>query len=120
MHRDWNRLIARTLALLWAAHWSFFAVASEMAEPVDPAQKAFVCLLAIGLTFGSALLPWLSVRIGGVVLLLEGVALCLLNAMFFHNPPATQVFLLLTLALPPLACGLLLLTRPRHTGPQPG
>ena len=112
------RSIAKTLALLWAAFWVFFVVASALAEPTGPGSKAFVCLLGIGFFLISAMVACRWDRIGGVLLTVEGVGLCIANFTFLHNPPATQMLLLLTLGLPPLLAGIMLLTPRLH--PQTG
>jgi uncharacterized membrane protein HdeD (DUF308 family) len=72
------------------------------------------------LFLGSAFAPWLSEKWGGVALLLEGIFLCIANYTYLHNPPATQMFLLLTLALPPLLSGILFLALRARPHSQPG
>lgn len=111
------RLIALTIASVWAAFWTYFVVASALGEPGSVGIKLFICVLGTGLFLGSALLAWRWPRSGRVLLALEGLALCVADFTFLHNPPATQMFLLLTLGLPPLLAGLLLLTLPSHPSP---
>ncbi len=117
MFKNPVRLLAQTITLVWAAFWVFFVVASAMAEPAGPGYHA---LVMVGLFAGSALLAFFRDRIGGVLLVLEGVALCVANFTYLHNPPTTRLFLLLTLVLPPLLAGLLLLTAHPRPRPQTG
>ncbi|HLK60476.1 MAG TPA: hypothetical protein VKU00_28195 [Chthonomonadaceae bacterium] len=118
MFKNMRRFIGKTLALVWAAFWVFFFVASSLSEPSGPITKAFVCLGGIGFFLGSALLGLRWDRVGGMVLTMEGIGLFVLNFTYFHNPPATRLFLLLTLAMPPLLAGILLLTPRPHPLPR--
>lgn len=113
LHNNTLRNVARGIALVWAGWWIFFAIASTFSPP-RVSQFPFVCLLMVLLFVCSALLPWRRQREGGMLLLVEGIALCIVNFTFLHNPPATRLFLLLTLALPPLLAGTLFLARHPH------
>ncbi len=113
MSKNLPCIAARVLALAWGGFWSYFVVASELAETASLLQKAFVCLIGVGFFLGSAALPLLCRRRGGNLLLLEGIILGIANFTYLHNP--WRLFLLLTLAAPPLLAGLVLLTiRPRR------
>jgi hypothetical protein len=100
----------KILLLLWAGFWAFFVVASEIAEPASLPQKLAVCLGGVAFFAGSAFLGIRFRHFGGVVLFVEGISLLVANLAFLHNPPTTEVFVIATLALPPLLVGRLLLT----------
>lgn len=103
------RLLAGALLGVWAAWWAFFAFVQK--PPLLIAAGVALVLFAI------PFLGWRWRRPGGAVLVAEGLALLALVTWALHrNPPATSVFLVLTLALPPLLSGILLMAdggRPR-------
>jgi hypothetical protein len=107
----WLRYLALSLGVLWAGWWTFFAVASEMGEvigrgrPISLVPVTFVLAL-----LGSVVVAWRWPTVGGVLFAALGLFLCWASLFYFHNPPATTCFLLLTLALPPFLAGLLLLS----------
>jgi hypothetical protein len=114
MNAYWLRAGGKGVALLWAAWWIFFVVASELAEPVSAGQKALVCLIGISIFAGCAALAWLPSPYGGIVMLAEGIVLGTLYLTKMQNANlASQVFVLATLALPPLVSGILLLAAHR-------
>jgi hypothetical protein len=117
------RIAARALALAWGGWWTFFAIASALSErgssPFSP-YGLLICVLAVLFFMGTALAPWLSERIGGALLTLAGLALCVANYTVLHNPPATQWLLLLILAMPPLLAGTLFLTLHLRIRPSSG
>jgi hypothetical protein len=107
------RIAARALTLAWSGWWIFFALAAAFSPPHSP-QFPWVALAAVLLWAVSALLPWRREREGGALLLLEGIVLFVANFTFFQNPPMTRLFLLLTLALPPLLAGAMFLALHPH------
>ena len=112
----WMLGIARTLALLWGAWWTFFGVASAFGEGLN-AVGILVHTSVPGLIFlGSAAIAWRWEMAGGILLLLEGLVVCggypLLTWSRF--PTATIAFVLLTMGLPPLAAGVLFLVHRRN------
>lgn len=108
--KDPMRLGARWLAFLWAGFWCFFAVATVASEHGGAATGIVVTVIWLALMIGTLFRLFQSEHSGALMLTFEGLALCVLNYTFLsHNPPATQLFLLLTLCLPPLLSGILLL-----------
>ena len=108
----------RILMALWAAFWTWFGLASGIGEKLSPAG-VFMHALIPGLFF-CALLPvaWKWPMAGGI--LMAGVAVLVAVAypalMFRHRPVRWDWygFILLTMALPPLATGVLLLAGARR------
>ena len=97
-----SRLCAGALLGLWAAWWAFFAFA-QRPTLVITAGVAMVL-------FAIPLLAWSWRGVGGAILVAEGLALLAWVTFTLHkNPPATTMFLVLTLVLPPLLSGILLL-----------
>lgn len=104
-----------SILLVWASFWSVFIVASEVSEPASITQKLIVCLGGVAFFAGSAFLGIRFRHLGGVVLFAEGISLLVANLALLHNPPTTELFVIGTLALPPLLVGRLLLTEtPPH------
>ncbi|HLV79624.1 MAG TPA: hypothetical protein VKT32_05055 [Chthonomonadaceae bacterium] len=110
------RWIARILILAWACWWTFFAVASTLFEGPDSIyvtggwHKALLpCGLAALVFLGSALLAWRWEAAGAVLLIAEGLLVCLAYYPigFLHGSLNTILFVLLTLATPPIVAGLL-------------
>ena len=102
------RWIARIIALIWAGFWTFFGVASGLGERLDPAG-VFMHTLLPGLVFlGSAFIPWRWQLWGGIVLILEGLAILIGYPIWAHGrfELNTIIFMLLTMALPPLISGI--------------
>lgn len=96
-----TRLLAGALLGTWAAWWAFFAFVQR--PPLVIAAGVATVLFAV------PLLAWRWRGPGGAVLVAEGLALLAWVTWALHkNPPATTVFLVLTLALPPLLSGILL------------
>lgn len=101
------RLFAGALLGGWIAWWAFFAFAQR--PPLPIAGGVALVLFAV------PLLGWRWRGAGGAVLILEALALLAWVTAFLHNPPPTTWFLILTLVLPPLLAGILLLTGGRHS-----
>jgi ABC-type uncharacterized transport system permease subunit len=115
----WLRIGGLALALVWAGWWTFFGIASGIGEKMSPAG-VFAHATLPGLIFcGSVAIAWWKESIGGIVLLLEGVvALIAYPLMTYHNfPLSTIAFVILTMALPPLLAGLLLIVDGRKSSP---
>ncbi len=110
-----SRWVSRSgpvLALLWAFFWIWFGIASGIAEKLEPAGVVMHTLP--GLVFlAVAVLSWRWPAIGGVALIGVGVVVAVVYPLMFSSrfPLKTVVAVLLTMALPPLAAGVLLLLR---------
>jgi hypothetical protein len=107
---------AIVLALIWAGWWTFFCIASAISEGSDSlagwihTAPGFIFLL-------TAVIAWRWEMVGGILLIVEAVG----GMAFFGIWPfgsdsmMASLFLLLTLALPPLAAGIMLLVSKRVT-----
>jgi len=103
------RYTARGLALIWAGFWVFFGVASGLGEELD-ALGVFMHTLVPGLIFlVFALVAWKWELLGGLLVLLSGVAVAIGYPVWAAGrfELMTIVFVLLTMALPPLVAGIL-------------
>src|SRR5579884_2782850 len=103
------RWIARILILAWACWWIFFAIASSISESSGWHKALLPCGLAALIFLGSALLAWRWEAAGAVLLIAEGLLVCMAYypIRFLHGSLSTACFVLLTLAAPPLMAGLL-------------
>lgn len=105
----WNRRILRIVALIWAGWWAFFAWAT-VANQGFTLTRIVVATLFCLIFLGSVAIAWRREAIGGFLLLLEGLlVLIVYTARFGHLPFSTVVFVLLTMAVPPMVAGLLFL-----------
>jgi hypothetical protein len=106
-----KRAIARAVAIAWAGFWTYFVVGTVLSEHSgNPWTRLAVCSAGILLFPGSAFMLWRFEAVGRLMTCFEGLLLTVLNFTFFHNRPAGTLLLLLTLCLPPLLAGALLLT----------
>lgn len=107
---DWVRRAALALALLWGGFWSWFGLASGISEGLNP-LGVLIHTAVPGLIFlAVAAAAWRWRRAGGLALLLTGLLVLVVYPILFSRPPvATIVFLLLTMAVPPVLAGFLLL-----------
>ncbi len=94
------RWVAGGLLVAWAAFWAFFAYVQ-----VPPAGVALTVAVVL---FAVPLLAWWWRQTGGVLLVLEGLGL-LGFVLSFQRRWDWTGFLFLTLVLPPLIAGMLLL-----------
>jgi glutathione S-transferase len=116
-----SRLIARSLSLLWAGWWIFFAMASWAGEGGHLNQLVIPAAVSLALA-GSAGIAWKWEFVGGALLALEGLVLIagyplIVNERFSL---ATVLFVIGTLGLPPLTAGLLFMYTARsYQKPHP-
>jgi len=104
--RPW---LARALIVAWAGFWFWFGVAWAVHERLPWRDVALSTLCPGFLFVAIVLIAWLWPRPGGAVLILTGFILASWYAIYFgHMPASTKVFVLSTIALPPLAGGLIL------------
>lgn len=99
--KHWVRYTARTVSTLWGGWWTFFGLASGIGEGLEP-LGILIHTLIPGLVFlASAAIAWRWGRVGGVVLILEG----LFTLVYFPFAMTAPGFL--TLSLPAIAAGIL-------------
>lgn len=125
------RFAARFLALLWAGWWVFFGLASGFGEEITRLLRSYTLLQNLsdlrvgpvllhaawpGLVFLlSVAVAWRWETIGGALLIFEGLLVLVGYPLMTYRRmlPATILFVLLTMALPPLVAGALLLASRR-------
>lgn len=108
-------LVARILALGWAAFWLLFGVASGLGEGLRIGGILMHIVLPGGVFLGIALLAWRWPNHG--VFVLEAVGVFVLvgyPVVMRHFPSSTIIFVELTMALPPIAAGIMLLLAHRY------
>jgi hypothetical protein len=108
---NWTRTIARAIAAVWAGFWMFFGIASSIGEGLH-LPGAIMHVLVPGLIFaGIALFAWRWQMHGAVVLIVSGALVMIIYPLVVGGrfPLSTVGFVLLTMALPPLVAGILLL-----------
>ncbi len=101
------RIIARIVALAWAAWWTFFVWVTVASEGFPNNGLVAATILTV-VFLGSALIVFRSERIGGLLLTVEGILVLIGYPQVTPGmPSATVTLVLLTLALPPLIAGTL-------------
>jgi hypothetical protein len=118
------RILARGIASLWAGFWVWFAglylVGGLFTKSAGPVrwEGVAMCALVIALAVTAAGLAWRHERIGGIVLLLLGVAIVVVTLA--HPPGGVRGLagaadaLLYTALVPLVAGGLLVFARSRR------
>jgi hypothetical protein len=104
------RWLVRLLTAAWALFWLWFGVASGIHEGL-PWQGVTLHAVRPGLILVViALIAWFWPRPGGVLLVVTAFVLAAWYGIYFgHMPTSAKLFVLSTLALPPLLGGLILL-----------
>ncbi|MGO8671188.1 MAG: hypothetical protein ACLQVD_07490 [Capsulimonadaceae bacterium] len=104
---SWMRPVALGMSIAWALWVLLFTVGEASARNWIVPTIAFVVLI------GSIVTAWLWEPVGGLLLLIEGLAVCLAYPMgFFRFHQLSQMLLVVsTFGLPPIVSGLLYLGR---------
>lgn len=107
----WMRIVAVVLALLWAVWWIYFGVASGMSEGMTPGGILLHGAVPGIVFLAAAAIAWRWMFPGGIVLLILGLIVLVGYPIAFSGrfPAATVFAVLLTMALPPIVSGILLI-----------
>lgn len=105
---DWVQFSARTLAVLWAAFWTFFCVASAIGER-EGVVAGLMHQIPAMVIIAAVLLAWRFELTGGMVM----VAVAAFAFVFFHMYRQVPV-VGLTMAGPPVTAGLLFILHSRR------
>ena len=104
----WLRFISRSLALAWAIFWVWFGLASGISEGIGFLGTVMHAAFPGLIFLLSALIPWRFPRTGGIILIIEGIIITVAYPIMFDRFPLTTViFVLLTMAVPPILSGIL-------------
>jgi hypothetical protein len=111
--------LVRIVTVVWAGFWLWFGLASAVVESLSW-QSTVLYAVRPGLIFaGIALFAWMWPRPGGVVLVVAAFVLAAWYGIYYgEKPTSLKLFVLSTIALPPLAAGLVLLW-PSDAGSAP-
>jgi len=109
---------ARLIATLWVSFWTWFALTSGLDK--GSLFNGFMRVAVSGPFFGLILfLAWGTEALAGWLLLLMGLFIAIAFPFTSgHLPLNAVVFVVLTLALPPLAAGILFLIDWRMKKPR--
>ncbi len=110
---------ASFIAVLWAVFWIWFDLASALGARLTPGG-VLLRIAVRGLFFGLLLfLAWWTEVLGGLLLLLVGVVIAVAFLITSGPLPVNAlVFVVLTMALPPLAAGIMFLVDWRLKKPR--
>ena len=111
MEKTWMKPLALGLTAVWACWWTFFVTSSSIGEGGGWTQVMAPIMIGAAIFLGSAFAAWRWDASGATLLIAEGViVIAAFPAGFLHpNSSGTMIFVLLTLAAPPIVSGLLLL-----------
>jgi hypothetical protein len=111
MKAPWSVQIAWTLIVVMTGFWLWFGMASASSEGLGPRNWAAHLLMPGGLFMLIAAVAWRWRVTGAVLLIAAGLAVAAGYPLTMGHrvPPAAIVLVLLTLAVPALTAGLLLL-----------
>ena len=110
---DWIQFSARALAVLWAAFWTFFCVASAIGEHEGIVAGLIHQMPAI-VIIATVVLAWHSELAGGVAM----IAIAAFAFVFFRMYAQVPVVGLI-MAGPPCTAGLLFMLHSRRTSAGP-
>jgi len=108
----WMRFVARVLMIMAIVFWLWFGIGSAATERLGAINWLLHILVPAGLFTLATLLAWHWPGIGGALLSLEGLlALAFVVRAFLRGSFSVAMFtpMLLSLAFPPLAAGILFL-----------
>ena len=108
----WQRSTARILMIIAIVFWLWFGIGSAYVERAGPLNWLMHILVPGGIFALSALVAWRWQGIGGALLVLEGIVVLgfIVRAFLWGRFTTSPLTLMcLTLALPPLAAGILFL-----------
>ncbi len=113
------RTMARVLACLWCGYWALFGIGSGLGEGGTNIifHLVFPTLIFVVLLF----VFWRWERVGSIVMILLGLIVAVGYPLTVGRrfPVKTSIFMVLTMALPPLLAGLLAIAA-RRKSPSPG
>ena len=108
----WQRSMARILMIIAIVFWLWFGIGSAYVERAGPVNGLMHILVPGGIFMLTAPVGWRWERIGGALFVSEGiVALGFIVRAFLWGrfTASTLTLMCLTLAIPPLAAGILFL-----------
>ena len=120
MSPRWMRPLARTLIVLVTAFWLWFGIASAFAEGLGALNWIGHIVVPGGVLIVTALVAWRWPIAGASLLIAEGLFVAIAYPLTFGRrfPLFTTVMIWLTMALPPMVAGVLLLVDRRAARAQ--
>ena len=106
----WARSAACALVTIATVFWAWFGISPHYAEVIGPMGRLTRLLAPGGLFAVSGLVAWRWEGVGGALFIIEGVvtlSLILRSVLLRRLTPSTVLLLVLTLAVPLLAAGIL-------------
>lgn len=112
LESQWKQIrkIARVLTILWASGWILFGLSSGLYEGMTPRGVLLHTALPGLIFLLTTIVAWRWEVIGGKLLLFEGLLILVIFPVIAAGsiPFSGILFVILTMALPPLIAGFLL------------
>lgn len=114
----WLRTIARILAILWFGLWAFFNIGSGIVEGGRSLLFHFIAALIFAVLL---LIVWRWEKVGSIIMIIIGLFVAIAYPLTIGRrfPPITSIMMELTMALPPLLIGILLILYRRKSKTTP-
>jgi hypothetical protein len=114
MRGRWSQPLAWTLIALTTTFWLWFGTASAVSERLGVINTVIHLLLPGGAFLLIAAIAWRWRRLGAALLIVAGLAMAVAYPLTIGRrfPESTIVMVILTMAAPPFAAGVLLLEGP--------
>ena len=115
----WMRIVARILAILWFGFWTFFGIGSGIAEG---GSNFIFHLFFPPLIFAFILVAvWRWEKVGSIIMIIVGLIVAIAYPLTFGRrfPASTSIYMELTMALPPILIGILLILYHRKSKTTP-
>lgn len=111
MAARWVRPAAWTIILVFTAFWLWFGIASAAGEDLGAGNWLAHLIAPGGLLVALAAIAWRWPRVGAALLILGGLFIAVAYPLTTGSrfPVSTVIFVVATLAIPPIVAGVLLL-----------
>ena len=112
LESQWKQIrkIARVLTVLWASGWILFGLSSALYEGMTPSGVLLHTALPGLIFLLTTIIAWRWEMIGGKLLMFEGLLILVIFPVIAAGsiPIDGILYVILTMALPPLGAGFLL------------
>lgn len=114
-HKRWICAVGRVIAVVWSGFWALFGLLSALGERLDTLGVLFHMIVPGFVFLITVIIAWSYEKVGGIVLIVEGFVVGIAYPLLFSAmATSTVIFVLLTMALPPVLAGFLFMIDSRR------